>query len=362
MWIENEVFKDDMDYIANVNFISWEKLTNKTIFITGATGLIGYYLVSALVYKNLIANSRIKIIILVRNVDKAKKLFEEQLKLDKNLKFIQGDIENIPDIKENIDYIVHGAGPTNSKFFTNNPVETIKIIFNGTMKVLELSRKKCIKKMIYLSTMEVYGSVQVNEKIDEQHVVNLNTMIARNSYPESKRISENLCASYNAEYEIPVDVLRLTQTFGPGINKNDNRVFAQFIKASIEEKDIILFTEGKTYRSYLYLADAITAILTILLSNKSGEVYNVANEYTYCSIREMADLVANKISLNKIKVLVSLNNTEEVKAFMPQMYMNLDVSKLKKLNWTANKNLEEMYRRTIKSIKLSKERSIHERK
>ena len=103
MWIGNKVFKEDLDYIINVSFIDWKKLNDKTVFITGATGLIGYYLVSALIYRNLITNSNIKIIALIRNMSKAKELFGEQLKIDKNLKFVLGDLEQIPSIDENID-------------------------------------------------------------------------------------------------------------------------------------------------------------------------------------------------------------------------------------------------------------------
>lgn len=350
MWIGNRIFKEDLDYIINVDFINWEKLNNKTIFITGATGLIGYYLVSALVYRNLIMNSNIKILALVRNMTKAKEIFNEQLKLGRSLEFLQGDLENIPIIDEKIDYIVHGAAPTDSNFFANNPVETIKTIFNGTINVLELAKQKSIKQMIYLSTMEVYGSIQTDEKIDEQHSINLDTMVARNSYPESKRLCENLCVSYYSEYNIPVNILRLTQTFGPGIKENDNRVFAQFIRASRETKDIVLLTEGTTRRSYLYLTDAVTAILTVLLSDKTGEAYNVANEETYCSIKEMADLVANEVSYGKIKVILSLGDKEKTKVFMPQMYMNLDIKKIKEIGWNVSVNLKEMYIRTIKSL------------
>ena len=205
--------------------------------------------------------------------------------------------------------------------------------------------------MVYLSTMEVYGVNKTHDKVDEEHESYLNTMNARNSYPESKRLCENLCASYYSEYNVPVNVLRLTQTFGPGIKENDNRVFAQFIRASIEKKDIVLLTEGKTYRNYLYLADAVTAILTVILSEKCGEAYNVANEETYCSIKEMAELVASDISNKEIKVIFNFDDKRDTKIFMPQMCMNLDIEKLKNIGWKSSYNLKTMYKRTIFSIK-----------
>ncbi|WP_302177474.1 NAD-dependent epimerase/dehydratase family protein [Megamonas funiformis] len=347
MWIDNKIFKEDMEYIIHANFIDWENLNNKTIFITGATGLIGYYLTSALLYKNIKDDSNIKILALVRNIEKARLQFQEQLKVDNNLSFICGDLNNIPNISEKIDYIIHGASPTSSKSFVENPVEVIKTIYDGTVNVLELAKNKNIKNMVYLSTMEVYGVNKTHDKVDEEHESYLNTMNARNSYPESKRLCENLCASYYSEYNVPVNVLRLTQTFGPGIKENDNRVFAQFIRASIEKKNIVLLTEGKTYRNYLYLADAATAILAVVLSEKYGEAYNVANEESYCSIKEMAELVANNISNREIKVIFNFDDKRDTKIFMPQMCMNLDVKKLKHFGWVSKYNLRDMYRRTI---------------
>lgn len=351
MWIDNKIFKEDMEYIIHANFINWEKLNNKTIFITGATGLIGYYLTSSLVYKNIKENSNIKILALVRNIKKARLQFNEQLKVDNKLNFICGELNNIPNISEKIDYVIHGASPTSSKIFAENPVEVIKTIYNGTINILELAKNKEIKNMVFLSTMEVYGVNKTHDKVDEEHESYLNTMNVRNSYPESKRLCENLCASYYSEYNVPVNVLRLTQTFGPGIKENDNRVFAQFIRASIEKKNIVLLTEGKTYRNYLYLADAATAILAVVLSEKYGEAYNVANEESYCSIKEMAELVANDISNKKIRVIFNFANKNNTKIFMPQMCMNLDIKKLKKLGWNSNYNLRDMYERTIVSIK-----------
>ena len=319
MWLENKVFKEDMDYIINVDFIDWSKLNNKTIFITGATGLIGYYLTCALLYRNMVFNSQIKIIVLVRNMAKAKQMFSTQLNYN-NINFIEGELENFPDIVENIDYIIHGAGPTDSRYFVEYPVETIKTSVFGTINILELARQKNISGMIYLSSMEVYGVNKKEEKINESHECDLDTTLARNSYPESKRICENLCASFHSEYEVPVNILRLTQTFGPGIDKNDNRVFAQFLKAYFNEQDIILKTPGRTCRSYLYTADAVTAILAVLLCEKYNNVYNCANEDTYCSILDMANLVANEISKSNINVKINLDNTELLKQYMEETY------------------------------------------
>lgn len=345
MWIENKIFKEDLEYITSINFIDWHKLDNKTVCVTGATGLIGYTFVSALLYRNLFYNSNIKVIALVRNITKARGKFAEQLNQSANIEFVLGDVENIPSINEDIDYIVHGANPTASNYFVEKPVETINTAVFGIMNVLQLAKEKNVEGMVYLSSMEVYGAPHTDDLILETLGTTVDTMSVRSCYPEAKRLCEALCASYAAEYKVPAKVIRLAQTFGPSVPENDNRVFAEFIRCAKNKQDIVLQTSGTSKRCYLYTADAATAILAILLKGESGEAYNAANKETYCSIIEMAQLVAHEIANDEIKVVIKENNNSKRK-FSPPHKLNLDVSKLEKLGWEAEKCLEEMYRRT----------------
>lgn len=347
MWTENEIFKEDLEYITSVNFIDWHKLDNKTVFVTGATGLIGYTFVSALLYRNLIYNSNIKVIALVRNITKAKEKFAEQLKQNANIEFVVGDVENIPYINDDIDYIVHGANPTASNYFVEKPVETINTAVFGTMNVLQLAKEKIVEGMVYLSSMEVYGAPYTDDLIPETQGTTVDTMSVRSCYPEAKRLCEALCASYVDEYKVPAKVIRLAQTFGPGVPENDNRVFAEFIRCAKNKQDIVLQTKGTSKRCYLYTADAVTAILTVLLNGKVGEAYNAANENTYCSIKDMANLVKNEICNGKIQIIFGANNIERIKTFMPKMYMKLSIVKLKNLGWIYSVGLKDMYLRTI---------------
>lgn len=344
MWAKNKIFKEDLEYIANVKFIDWHRLNSKTVFVTGATGLIGYNFVSALLYRNSICNSNIKIIALVRNITKAKEKFAEQLKQSTNLKFIVGDIENMPAINDDINYIVHGANPTASNYFVEKPVETINTAVLGTMNVLQLAKEKNVEGMIYLSSMEVYGAPHTDDLIPEVQGTTVDTMSIRSCYPEAKRLCESLCASHADEYKVPAKVIRLAQTFGPGIPENDNRVFAEFIRCTKNKQDIILQTDGTSKRCYLYTADAVTAILSILLNGEAGEAYNAGNKKTYCSIMEMAKLVAHEIANDEIRVVIKESNNSKLK-FPPSHKLNLDVGKLEKLGWKAEISLEEMYRR-----------------
>jgi len=325
-------------------------LQGKTILITGATGLIGCNIIKYLIDLNKILNEPINIIGMVRNIEKANKLY----KSNSNLKFIVGNIIDKVLINEPIDYIIHAASQTSSKAFINEPVETINTSLIGTTNMLELAKEKLIKSMVYLSTMEVYGYPNTDEKILETNSINnLNTMAVRSSYPESKRMCESLCAAYCKEYGIPVKVLRLTQTFGPGISYNDERVFAEFARCVIENKDIILHTKGETKRSYLYTLDAVTAILEVLVKGENGQAYNAANEETYCSIYEMAHMVADKCANGKIQVKVEIEDENKF-GFAPTLKMNLDTSKLQRLGWKPNVGVEDMFHKLIEDMRRKK--------
>jgi len=180
-------------------------------------------------------------------------------------------------------------------------------------------------------------------------------MNPRSSYPEAKRIVEALCAGYASEYGVHAKVIRLTQTFGAGIRLSENRVFAQFMNSAMNHRDIVLFTKGQTKHSYLYTADAVTAILTVLLKGQCGEAYNAANESTYCSIREMANLVANlEIINNEFNGPVNVKINEIItdnKIYPPESFMDLNTKKIQELDWRPMISLEEAFTRMIRYIK-----------
>lgn len=318
----------DMEYICNAQFVPWEKLKDKTILITGATGLIGFTLVQALLYANRQRCLHLRVLALVRDLERAKNRFEGFAD-DTALEYILGNVEDLPRIKEPIDYIVYGASQTASKAFVNQPVETILTAIRGTGNLLELARAKSVSGMVYLSSMEVYGHPEKGHKVTEDEIGSLLPLDVRNSYPISKIQCESLCCAYAREYGVPVMSARLTQTFGPGANYNDGRVFAEFARCVVEKRDIVLKTKGETERCYLYTADAATAILTILLKGSSGQAYNVANESTYCSIAEMAEKVARQGGIN---VRYDIQD-ERANGYPSTLYMYLDTSLLQSLCW-----------------------------
>ena len=336
---DNKHFIEDMEYISNAEFIPWDKLKNKMILITGATGLIGYTLVNSLVYANKKHGLNLKILALIRDMDRARERFMD-IDSDTALEYVIGTVEKLPEITEKVDYIVHGASQTASKAFVNEPVETIMTALKGTENILELAKAKNVSGMVYLSSMEVYGHPEKGHKVTEDEIGTLSPLDIRNSYPISKIQCESLCFAYAKEYGVPAMSVRLTQTFGPGVNYNDGRVFAEFARCVIEKRDIVLKTKGETERSYLYTADAATAILTVLLKGEPGQAYNAANEDTYCSIAQMAEMVAKQ---GGIKVRYDIQD-EAGNGYPKALYMDLDTGRLKRLGWRENYKVHSQYK------------------
>ena len=323
-----EIFAEDIHEIGSADFVPWERLAGKTVLVTGATGLIGRTLVYGLNCANKQHDLHMHVVALVRDQARAEERFKEILP-DGMLSLKVGSVENLPAIDERIDFIVHGASQTASREFVTHPVETLQTSLRGTMNLLELARAKAVQGFVYLSSMEVYGYPAKGHKVKENEIGRFEPQNMRNCYPIGKIACENFCCSYAEEYGVPAMSIRLTQTFGAGVNYNDTRVFAYFARCAKEKQDIVLKTKGETERSYLYTTDAATAILTVLLQGEPGGIYNAADEKTYCSIAAMAEQVAKEAG---IKLVYDVQDAAK-NGFLDTLYMDLDTGKLKKLGW-----------------------------
>lgn len=331
----SNVFEEDINNIIK-NF-DMSVFEGKTVLVTGATGLLGKLCVKSL----LLSGFNTQVIALVRNKEKAEHIFGDT----KRLTFLVQDINQRIQTERRVDYIIHTASTTSSQDFVEKPVETIYTALNGTRNVLEFAKNKKIIGMVYLSSLEVYGVPQ-KEDIKEDDYGFIDILNPRSSYSEGKKMSETLCISYGSEYGVPVKIARLSQTFGAGVSKADNRVFAQFAKAVINKENIILHTKGETKRNYCYTTDAIRGIFTVLTKGEKNNAYNVANKNTYISIADMAKSLEN----DKTKVVFEIDNVN--RGYNPTVKICLNTEKLESLGWQAKVNLEEMFERTIKDFQL----------
>jgi len=339
-----DVNKVDNDSILSDGNIPWDDLRDGTVLVTGATGLIGGALVRVLSAANEKNELNMHIIAHGQNSIKGEALAQEL-----SLKFICEDIRNssmISDLKEKSDYIIHCAAIAKSADMVSKPADVVTVAVEGTKNILELARKRSCKSFVYLSSMEVYGKTGLRE-VCENDLGYLDLSNPRSCYPESKRFCEMMCNSYAAQYEVPVKIARLAQTFGAGTSQEDTRVFAQFARSAIAGENIELHTDGKSRGNYCYISDTIRGLLTILLKGTTGEAYNIANPAASLTIREMAELVANEIFVGKINIIVSVPDDIQKRGYAPDTNYTLNVNKLKALGWTPKYGLIDMYRRML---------------
>lgn len=341
---EKNVLAEDFEAVAQSD-LPWEAFKGRSFVVTGATGLVGSLLVRALLYCDQVHGLGIKVYALVRNVEKAKQIFGETnapgyLVADLAKDEIAGDFA--------CDYVIHAAAVTTSKLMVSDPVGTIRTAIDGTEKLLKLAVEKKAQAFVYISSMEVYGQPKTDGKTAEKDLGYIDISTVRSCYPEGKRMCECLCNAYAAQYGLNVKSARLAQTFGAGILPTENRVFAQFARSAVNGENIVLHTTGESEGNYVYTADAIRAILLLLVKGESGEAYNIANEQSHTTIRNMAELVAEQIAGGAIKVVLDIPQDASSLGYAPPVKMWLDASKMRALGWEPTVGLADAYRRMIR--------------
>ena len=244
-------------------------------------------------------------------------------------------------------YIIHCASPTAGKFMTEHPVETYELAYDTTRALLKHAQRIDARGMVYVSSLEYYGQNFDDAIITEDKQGYVDNTDPRSSYPLGKRAAEYLCAAYAKEFGVKAKVARLTQTFGAGVSAEDNRVFAQFARSVIKGENIVLHTTGESAKPYCYTTDCISAILYILLKGEKGEAYNVANQGTYISIKDMAAFLRDNFNP---EIDVRFEPHPEM-GYAPVTKLHLSSEKLMALGWRPQYDLKEMFYRLIMSIK-----------
>ena len=341
-----KILEEDFATIAEK--YDFSALKGSSVLVTGATGLLGSQILLFLDFLNRTRYFGTKLYAFCRSEEKAKKVFAEAFS-ENRINFLYGDVLNLPAFDFAIDHIIHGASVTSSNDFISRAVETIDTAVNGTMNMLNLAKEKQAKSFVYLSSMKAFGITDGKGEVREADLGYIDLSSPRSSYSESKRLCENLCVCFASEYGVEAKIVRLTQTLGAGIDYSDTRVAAQFARAVIENRDIELKTQGATKRPVIYTSDAISAILTVLLKGKSGEVYTAANPATFMTIRETAEMIVEKIAKNSIKLKFDIQGVPA--EYAPNLNLNLNVDKLCSLGWKPSVSLEESYKRMIAAIK-----------
>ncbi len=342
----NRFIAEDIQDFA-LHFPLWESLRGKTIAVTGATGLLGACAIRCLLALNRLHDAHIGILAVVRSAEKWRAVFGDEIcDIPYYIHDFALDADFTPG--RHVDAILHFASPTASRYFVDHPVDTLLTGVRGTDAILRYALREHVESVVYVSSLEVYGTVTDDTRpLTEDAQGYLNPIDARSSYPMAKRAAECLCHAYAVEHGVPVKIARLAQTFGAGVDKADGRVFAQFARAVIRGEDITLHTTGTLSRCYCYTTDAVSALLYLLVKGEAGEAYNVANEDTYISIIDMANFLCREFRPD-IRPRVEL---QEGLGYSPTTRLRLSTGKLQRIGWAPRYGLREMFARLISSIR-----------
>ncbi len=336
---EFELFFNGLD-------LDYSELKNKTVFVSGALGMLASNLVDTLMYLNFHQGFNIKLILLARSKDRMIKRFGSE---NSHLTYVIQDISAPLDISTKVDYIFHAAGNSSPLYIKSEPLGIIQANVQGSLNVVDFAKRSNAKKVIFFSTREVYGKVEGIYSISENDFGTFDPLDPRSCYPESKRMAENIFKSASIQYGIDFSIVRVAHSYGPSMKLSDMRVMSDFIGNFVEERDVELLSDGTALRSFCYVLDSISALLFILLKGNPNEAFNIANEDEEISIYELAKLI---ISIGEKDL-----NVTRVEPKMEELYCNyqrvkLDTSKLEGLGWKPMFNLETGLKLTLDSFKV----------
>ncbi|MCD8119026.1 MAG: NAD-dependent epimerase/dehydratase family protein [Lachnospiraceae bacterium] len=347
MYFQNELYVNDIQNISKLS-LPWEKLHNTSVLITGATGMIGTFLVDVLMERNLKNGDGIRIYALGRSEERAKQRFGEYFDRD-NFHFISCDINKGYPTGIHFDYLFHCASNTHPNAYVTDPVGTILTNVIGTKNVLDLAVESHARRVMFLSTVEVYGENKGTvERFRESDFGYIDCNTLRAGYSEGKRTGEALCQAYRKQYGLDVVIPRICRVYGPTMLASDSKALAQFIKKAVAGEDIVLKSQGTQYFSYCYVGDVVSGLLYILFYGQDGEAYNIADEKSDIHLRDLAGLLAECAGK---KVVFDLPDAVEAQGFSKATLALLDSSKLKSLGWTAEAGIREQAEKTVKILK-----------
>ena len=318
----NEKFylNSDIEEISN-NLQKYKKIiSGKKFLISGANGFLGKYFIKTLLTMNKTLSKKVKILAIDIKFDSC------EIYLDKNVKKLKLDINKIKSLKFKSDYVLHAAGIPSPKHYFNKPIEAIFTSITGTKKLLEYSKKNK-SKFIFFSSSEIYGNPdKKNIPTKENYNGNVSSIEDRSCYDEGKRVGETLCYFYKIKQKVNVAMFRPFNVFGPGMPKNDYRVFPRFFNSIKKNLPITIFKNGKQTRTFCYVTDAITAMFIVIIKGKDF-VYNIGNDKPEINMTQLYNHI--KKNIPKKVTYTNINYPKNYPQVEPQRRCP-DITKLKK--------------------------------
>jgi UDP-glucuronate decarboxylase len=341
------IIEEDLKKITSTS-LPWHLLFGKTVLITGAIGLVPSYIVETLVYLNETVDADIHTIALVRNRERAMHRLGHLVSRS-DMTLIVQDVRDPYSGPKTVDFVIHAAAQASPKYYGSDPAGTCAVNLFGTWRMLELAKEAASTAFVFLSSGEVYGQVQdPSIPVTETSFGPIDPLMVRSCYAEGKRAGETLCACWNFQYGLPTKVVRLSHTYGPRMDLEDGRVFADFVANLVARRNIILKSDGSARRPFCYVADSTTGIFTVLLRGISGEAYNLGAD-SEISILELAELLCRLFPERGCNIVRSERKPGDPYIPSSNCAGYFDLSKIKSLGWHPTTGIDEGFRRTVES-------------
>ena len=341
------IYKTDILRVSNLD-ISWKKLDNKSLLITGATGMISSVIIDILTERNKEYSQHIHIYAVSRNEQKARERFDKFWN-SPDFTWLSHDINTpLPELGD-IDYILHAASNTHPRAYAADPIGTITANVQGTYNLLEYASTHHCKRFFFFSSVEIYGENRNDvDKFDEKYLGYIDCNTTRAGYCESKRLGESLCNAFASQKGQDFIIGRFSRVYGPTMSAEDSKAIAQFIRKAVAGEDIVLKSEGNQLYSYTYVVDAAAAVLYLLLKGESGSAVNIADSASDIMLKDLAAILAKKAGT---KVVYELPDAAEKAGYSTATKAVLDSTKIEQLGWRAFTPIEQGLDKTVQILR-----------
>ncbi len=326
---DSKLYQSDVNAICSID-LPWNKLSGKSLLITGAAGMIGSCFIDVIMKKNR-ESLNCKVYALGRSAEKAKKRFA-YCAHSGNFEFLQHDINKPIEFElGSVNYILHLASNTHPVAYSGDPIGTITTNIIGTNNLLKYAVKHKTERFVFASSVEIYGeNCGDAEKFDESYFGYIDCNTLRAGYPESKRCGEALCQAYKKQFGLDVVIPRFARVYGPTMLMSDTKASSQFILKAVAGEDIVLKSAGEQYYSYTHVVDAVSGLFTVLLKGESGEAYNIADGKSDIRLKDFARLCSETAGT---KVVFDIPDESEAAGYSKATKARLDGRKLESLGW-----------------------------
>ena len=337
-----EAYRDEVLRVVSLSSLPWHCLMGKKVGLTGATGMIGSFLIDVLMAANTQRELGCCVVGLGRSEEKARLRLPYFGRND--FSFIECDVsEPGLEISPDVDYVFHLASATHPRQYALDPIGTISANIVGLENTLKWA-STCGARLLFASSVEVYGQNRGDvERFVEDYCGYIDCNTLRACYTESKRLGEAMCQAWRSQRGVEAVIARVARVYGPTLLPGDSKALSQFIFRTLSGEEVVLKSAGNQRFSYLYVADAVTGLLMVLLYGIDGEAYNLADD-TDITLKDIAAVVAHT---GGVGLIFELPDEIETAGYSKSTVALMDASKAINLGWMPDVSLRDGIERTL---------------